>query len=336
VQYSWPRAYILIWNFCLFWVVVIYGQRERRLYQLCLHGFIAIGVLIALVAPLGMAWLYKFPLLERLLQQIPTPLLGVFAGAESGFHPNQVAGTLLYVLPLALALAAEKVYRRERSVQSVWWVVASLVMVGVLLLTQSRAGLVGLGIGAILMLLWPWQAGRWLLLFGVVVGVMTLPWLPSHLFDIVGNSPTVAVSGGNSLGFRQEVWLWATTGLYDFPFTGMGLGTFRQIVFLLYPINIDPNYNLGHAHHFFLQTGLDVGIPGLIGVLALYWGAIYLLLVEKRTPITRNGLTLGLFGSLIAQTVYSQFDAVTLGAKTNVFFWWLLALIYATIYITKR
>ncbi len=47
----------------------------------------------------------------------------------------------------------------------------------------------------------------------------------------------------------------------------MGLNTFREVVFLIYPIGVSPTYNLGHAHNFFLQTALDFGVPGLIACL---------------------------------------------------------------------
>jgi hypothetical protein len=36
---------------------------------------------------------------------------------------------------------------------------------------------------------------------------------------------------------------------------------------------------------------------------------------------------LGLAAALVAQTVYSQFDAVAMGAKPNFLFWWLFALV---------
>ena len=40
-------------------------------------------------------------------------------------------------------------------------------------------------------------------------------------------------------------------------------------------------------------------------------------------------LAIGLAGCLIAQSVYSLFDAVSFGAKTHFFFWYLFALIFA-------
>ncbi len=36
---------------------------------------------------------------------------------------------------------------------------------------------------------------------------------------------------------------------------------------------------------------------------------------------------LGLTGALVAHTVYSQLDAVTMGAKTNLMWWWMFGLV---------
>jgi hypothetical protein len=104
-QYSIPRSYILLWNFCLFWVVVSYASRNRLYAELALAEFALLALAIALVAPLGINWLYKFAWLRPLTDAIPSPLVGVFVGAEAGFSPNQTAGALLYAFPLLLAIS---------------------------------------------------------------------------------------------------------------------------------------------------------------------------------------------------------------------------------------
>ena len=98
-----------------------------------------LGVLVALVAPLGIDWPYKFRDSAALLNQLPSPLVGVFVGAESGFHPNQVAGTLLHVLllPLVLGIAA---MREKHGRLAIVLLGATALMGLVLLVTQSARG----------------------------------------------------------------------------------------------------------------------------------------------------------------------------------------------------
>jgi len=173
-------------------------------------------------------------------------------------------------------------------------------------------------------------------------------------------------SGGNlaqnptlsfiSLNQRLVIWTSAIKGIQDFPFTGMGLNTFRRLMNVLYPYSGTGSpfwLDIGHAHNEFLQAGVDLGIPGLIAFIALYIGAFWMLIktwratfyIEKggleRNPeksgrqeagflingtITRS-IVLGLAGGLLAHLLYGLADAVALGAKPGFLFWMLLALI---------
>ncbi|HXF63701.1 MAG TPA: O-antigen ligase family protein [Caldilineaceae bacterium] len=343
-QYSIPRAYILLWNFCLFWVVVTYGSRSRRYIELALAGFALLALAIALVAPLGMNWLYKFAGFQSLIAAIPSPLVGVFAGAETGFHPNQVAGTLLYALPLLLALGVAELLQRRQAlampgVRFLVWLATPVIGL-VLLLTQSRMALFASGLGVVVMVLVNRRWGRRLLVIAGLGVLASLPFLSATLLDTMGETSLAATLGGmGTLKFRQDVWVQAVRTIYDFPFTGIGLGTFRRIIYLLYPVQVSPYYDLEqaqHAHNFFLQTGLDFGLLGLVALAAIYLGAMIVLAPAWWGNGPSGALArmapwwaMGLGGSLVAQVVHGQLDAVAMGAKTNLMFWYVLALTFA-------
>ena len=144
-QYAIPRALILVWNFCLFYTVTSHASLRPGTLRGLNWAFIAAAAGLALLAPLGINWGNKFPLLAPIFNRIPGVLRGVFAGAESGFSPNQVAGALLYVLPLlyALILFAPAGQRLRRPA---WWLVAllALYMTGGLVLTHRGRGCLGL------------------------------------------------------------------------------------------------------------------------------------------------------------------------------------------------
>ncbi len=57
----------------------------------------------------------------------------------------------------------------------------------------------------------------------------------------------------------------------------MGLGTFREVGRLFYPLSIPPDYDFAHAHNELLQAGLDLGVPGLVAFVAIYLGAFGML-----------------------------------------------------------
>jgi putative inorganic carbon (hco3(-)) transporter len=330
-EYAIPRALILIWNFCLFWTIVSHASRTWMLNRLILGGFLGCGILLALVLPFGLNWRLRFPGADRIIGLIPTPLAGRIDGAALGFDSNQSAGVLLFILPLVVALAVHLVQQRRWRSPLTWLLAFAASWTGLLILgTQSRAGILGLGVGLLVMalMIWPW--GRRILLIGGPAFVLALPVLPlDRFFNRLDDAEIIASMGGTATltGFRVEVWQQAITALHDFSFTGMGLGTFRKVIFLLYPTSIPPTYDIAHAHNFWLQSGLDFGLPGLIALLALYLLIINTLRSGWHT--FPRPLVIGLWGCLVAQSTYSLFDSVSMGSKPNLFFWSFCALIFA-------
>jgi putative inorganic carbon (hco3(-)) transporter len=121
----------------------------------------------------------------------------------------------------------------------------------------------------------------------------------------------------------------------DFPFTGTGLGTFRQVVRRLYPLNVSPTYDIAHAHNIFLQTALDVGIPGLIAYLSLLLIAAALSWKIAQRDKTLRPFALGILASFAALHIYGLTDALALGSKTGLSFWVALGLLTAMFRLTQ-
>ena len=140
--------------------------------------------------------------------------------------------------------------------------------------------------------------------------------------------PTKAPSVSNSIAVRLELWSKAIQCIRDFPVTGMGMNMFRQRMPVLYPVFINPHdVDVVHAHNDMLQAALDVGIPGLVAYLAIWIGALGVLVNVYRTaldPIHRT-IALGLGTGLVAYFVFGLTDAIPLGAKAGVLFWLTLA-----------
>ena len=94
--------------------------------------------------------------------------------------------------------------------------------------------------------------------------------------------------------------------------------------------SISAEVDLGHAHNHLLQAALDLGLPGLVSYVAIWWISAGLLWSTYRRLHQRRaarhsyyGLMAGLAGSLLAGWVFGIFDAVALGARPG-FLWWLL------------
>ena len=330
-QYAWPRTLVLLWNLHLFVLFVTHISRQRRLLTPLLLIFLGSALLIALLAPLGVNWHYKLPGMQAILSRAPALLGFLSREGESGFHPNIVAGALLYALPLMIALAVAGLRRQPRNL---WlWLLAgaTLYTTAVFALLQSRGGYIGLAVALAVMAMLPYRRGRWLLAIGAAGVVLVIVAGSVSLLTWVADNPTVEAVGGTATlaSFRVELWSVALMATSDFPFTGVGLGAFQEVAMLLYPLNISPDYYFGHAHNFWLQGAVDFGLSGLIAI-----GAIYLVTIVQtarlwRTSLTPPGLAAGLVGSLIAQSIFSLTDAIPLGSTANLFFWMLFGLILA-------
>jgi putative inorganic carbon (HCO3(-)) transporter len=136
--------------------------------------------------------------------------------------------------------------------------------------------------------------------------------------------------------FRKEVWHWALVAISDFPITGCGLGTFREVVRLLYPITVPLAYDIAHAHNIFLQTALDFGLFGLVAYLAMLQIAFSLGWKVAKQQARFRPTVIGLLSGLTALHVYGLTDALSLGSKTGAVFWLLIGLLAALVNVEDQ
>lgn len=331
-----PKAAGLFLGVAALYAIVDVSRLPRGI-ALIVGGLMVLGLGVSMLGLVGMQWLEKVGPLAAITASLPRFITGL-PGAAEGFHPNEVAGALLWVIPLALTLSI--ILLRRQSTRRRWGIItglAGLWMLGVLVLSQSRSGWFGLTVAILIMLALVSRHIRWLAAGLVVIAILVVAVaspnrIGASLFGSTASNAALdtAQKGLSSLNwnFRVEVWQTAVEGVSDFPFTGMGLGTFRKIGHLFYPLSISPDYDFSHAHNELLQAGLDLGVPGLVALLAIYFGTFGVLwsLWRGALDLETRYLALGLAGCLLAHAIYGLTDAIALGAKPGVIFWILLGL----------
>jgi O-antigen ligase len=144
-----------------------------------------------------------------------------------------------------------------------WLVLSAAMMIASLLVTQSRAGAIGLAAAVLTLGLLVWRrtgaAGRVSLVgFFILVSLAVSLWAtPDALlirFDRAWSGPD---------GGRPDIWAQTMAVVRAFPLTGIGLGTFDVVM---------PAYQTGsfvtllnHAHnqylHLFAEGGLLLAVP---------------------------------------------------------------------------
>lgn len=340
LELTLPKVTGLILGVATFRAVVHIGRKPPYLAWV-VAVFLLLGLVLAVLGLVSTDWSNKVASLSPLLARIPR-LIEWLPGAEGGINANELGGTLILFLPVSLAVTQV----RGLAGPGASWVLRlgallfTLFLVAVLLLTQSRSAWLGAvaGLGVMGWLRWRWL--RWLLLAVALLGVVALflagpVQVAQTLFDGGPIARTETVVGPVSLEGRVELWNRALYAIQDFPFTGIGLGTFRRVVHVLYPLFlVGWTVDLGHAHNLFLQVALDLGLPGLIAYLALVGTASWICWrvaggwgpADASPGEPHEWLALGVLGSLVAFHVYGLTDTIALGAKPGVAFWMLLAL----------
>ncbi|MBI3914799.1 MAG: O-antigen ligase family protein [Chloroflexi bacterium] len=308
-----------------FYSIVARVQTESDLYWLG-AGLILLGVMLALVAPFGVEWsknkIFALPgIYDRFHRLLPAVINGnVLAGA---LVPILVLGSSLLIhAPLARLKASRRALARCALAAGL------LAILGILLLTQSRGGIVAAVLGLLVLAI---IKTRWILA-PLGLGLVGLGfWASSNLdlprvVDLLFSSD--AVSG---LAGREEVWSRAIYALQDVPFTGIGLGIFPQALQVLYPLFlVGPDASVPHAHNLFLQVGVDLGIPGLIAYLAMLILAWLISFTSFRCARQAEDLdlaavSLGLALALVSVALHGLVDAVVWDAKPSILVWMLFA-----------
>lgn len=325
---SLPKATGLLLGIALLYALVARAG-DRPGVAITVIGLVGAEIGLAIAGLLGTNWSAKLPLISGLTDRLPRLLPALPGGPLEGFNPNSVAGGLVLVIPLLVSLLVYGA-RREPAI-ALASAIALLVTGGTMLLSQSRAGYLGLAVGLITLLALSLRRRARIGL--LAVGVLLLLLTPTLVDGASLRTDAEGVGAGiNSLEERVEIWERARYTIEDFPLTGVGMGMFRRVVPLLYPtFIIAPTKDIGHAHNQILAAGVDLGIPGMVAFLALWIGSGAMCVRCWRAadePWVR-AITLGLGAGLIAHFVWGLVDANVLGSKAGQLFWLALAAVAA-------
>jgi putative inorganic carbon (HCO3(-)) transporter len=306
-EISLPQVLRLLGGMALYLAVFHWARVPARL-RLAVLGVAGAAALLAVFAVFSVEWaMGKLPFIPAWVYERFEILVA------DTVHRNVMAGSLVILLPLPLAALVFLPWRARA--WSAWYLLScTLLAGGMLVLTQSRGGLLALGAAGLLLAALRWRGG-WLLtpLAGLIGlgGGLLLGWRRLAEFLSAG----VDLGG---LDGRLELWSRALTMIRDFPFTGIGMGTFQAVVTAFYPLFLNTPEKTVHSHNLILQIGVDLGLPGLI-----CWLAVWGLSSRAAWLAYRNGRQAGLAwlaatgaGLLCAQAallVHGMFDAVTWG-----------------------
>ncbi|MBN2549725.1 MAG: O-antigen ligase family protein [Anaerolineales bacterium] len=300
------QVYRLLTGIALYYAIASYAIRLPQL-KLMITGISLGGALLALIAPFSVEWATgKVPLIPAVLYERFSLLV------SDTIHPNVLAGSLAILCPLALGWLLFT-WKDIHWASRLMLVISAGLMLGMTGLTQSRGAWLATAAAILGLVILRWRWG-WTVILPAAVGLAGLVYtqgIATPLQFILSSGQLIGLAG------RMDIWQRALFMIQDFPFTGIGMGSFTQVTNLLYPFSAAPS-TIDHAHNLFLQIGVDLGIAGLIAWLAIFLGMLASAWSLYRQGMARGnrfaaGLGAGLFCSQIALAVHGLTDAVTWG-----------------------
>ena len=179
---------------------------------------------------------------------------------------NGFAGLLAYTLPIAYMLGSgskRKLPRFLGIVTALWCVIG-------VILTYSRAGLLGMlaGIGALILI----EKRKVKLV--VIIGLLTLLILPRLSEKYLGRVETIETYQEDASAMGRVATNYAALEMFKAnPFLGVGAGNFNDVFIEYTPVEYLKWVEEGKSvHNIIMQVASETGLFGLAIFLPLMWG----------------------------------------------------------------
>ena len=306
-QETAPQVHRLVLGILLCYAVIFYVRDTSRLETLFdLNRFLVLG--------LSIYGLFTIEDVRQIFSTfLPDSLDSLLYVINDTVNANVLAGSLIVLLPQTLAELPSS-WNHQKTYQRIFSIISIGAGLGLLGLSQSRGAVIAFVFSVIAMMAVRWRKGRLVAvaLTVAMVGFIISSGLP-RLLEFVANNP-----GLTGLPGRTEIWRNSIIIIQDFPFTGVGMGSFPYVIDHLYPILYTLPQRVQHAHNIYLQIGADLGMVGLVAwlgiVFAVAGGDLRVTMsraIEKDPIVTAAAV--GCLGGLTALLAHGFFDSVTWG-----------------------
>lgn len=199
------------------------------------------------------------------------------AGYEAGLsgNPNDLALMLNLLIPLEVALFLSA---KKPSLRIICLIVIAINVVGVVV-TFSRAGFLGLATAGVIYFAQlarrPGPDRGWAIAM-LVLAVLSLPFLPSSYVDRLATVRDIEADPTGSSQIRWRDTVAAARFVADHPIVGAGIG---MDILALNEVR-GPQWH--RVHNVYFEHAVDLGLPGLVLFLMLFYGVFRAVISSKR------------------------------------------------------
>jgi O-antigen ligase/Flp pilus assembly protein TadD len=320
---SLPKLTVTILGAITFFLILPPLNDPNRVERLAAVLAVCAG-LVALAGFFTLEWPERQIInLEPITDRLPH-LSGSFS-----INYNEMAGTLLMLFPFVLAALRKADGRFKKIVFSLHLIL----LIVLLIFTQSRSALLGVGVISLTWLLWgriPIRKILPVLILAALLIILVMALSPSTLLEWLSTIDAGSKQGDappTSWLNRLEIWQVAGQMLADYPVIGSGLYTFDPVSRANYIYEtILPSFNLTHAHNLFLQAGTSLGISGMLALAGIWVTALVRLWQVSRSENEQLRRLSAVFAAAtVGYLFFNLFDTITFGQKPGIFAWLILA-----------
>ena len=340
------KVYGALLGAVLFYMIAQVVNTRGRLH-LALLALVALALGLAGLGLVGTDWSStKVVDLPRVYDALPRLVENVPRSIKGGIQSNLMGGALAFLVPflfsllwdrggfsLARVMDWQRGSRPLKNAYKTLVVVTLLAITFTLLLTQSRAALLGALVGILAVAIWHERRFLWTL--PVLLVNALLAWRFLGVDTLTGFFTSIDSREGITLPLRVEFWARGLRLVQDFPITGTGIGIYSAMVRMFYPFSTasssapsaSSDLLMTHAHNQVLVMATDLGLPGLVLYAALMGGFTTMVAYTWRyAGRLVRAVLVGLACGLLAHQVFGIMDAFMLGSKLAVIFWIYLGL----------
>lgn len=311
----------------MFGVVLLYvlteALKSTTRIKIAIVVFVLMGLAVSIIGTLSRLDGLSVPQIDgnKIVKSIPKVVIK-FDRAQTGINPNPLGGTLLLFIPpgmMALSYSFKKkttkYYARHLRIA------AQAIILGIeifaIMYSRSAGALAAFGF----VLLMIGDKGRLLkacVSLAIILAFVLILKSPGLNKNALINNTRVSLV--QSISVRLPLWNGGLDAARTHPIFGLGIDRLRVTPPFI--------YEDAHAHNQFIHLAAEMGIPALIAYIAILIGSGWMALEVVRSKMSKGMVMMmkGFAWGQIGFAIFGIADAIPLGAKPGIFFWFSIAL----------
>lgn len=320
-------TFFLLLAYITFFYLIINNVEDFGDIKLIIYGVVSIGAILSVYGLyqylVGFKELGRYITEQSLAFEIPSRVFTIF------ISPNNLAGLLIMIAPLAFVI----IMNTQESWKKIVVLVALVLMIDCLLLTQSRGGWIGFGVVVgVLIAGYAWMKKKESLgniIWIAVIATITIVLIVKLQGILSPTTPTYSALSLSKSAFSMEgrllLWKGTLQIIKKYPIAGIGLGAFQSV----YPMFQQGGLYSRYVHNLYLEVFAETGIFGFLSLIIIFFLVVIkgIVLIKRKSPIYSE-LGIALLAASLGFMVHNFVDFDWNMVVAGLMFWINIALIF--------